>query len=186
MIATVRFIQWRRRAYKGGGEALYAYLAESKRVEGNPKSIIVGYLGSISSTALECKDRHDAFWQQVRNNLADHALSKEDLTRLEEAIAKRVPLKSKALAALISSDSQEWYTHVTEAIALYRGDSKGLKMLEATAIKCIPHTRIRFYKVDGESNSPIPACAFYYLGEQDSRFREVFGSVGQCFAPSRQ
>ena len=69
--------------------------------------------------------------------------------------------------------------NVSEAIALCRGDSAGLKSLALKATKCDPSSRIYFHKPNGErSSSPVPSCAFYYLGADDARFRQVFSSIG--------
>ena len=71
--------------------------------------------------------------------------------------------------------------NVTEAIALCRGDSEGLKLLESRATQCKPSSRIYFHKESGErSDKPVPGCAFYYLGADDARFRQTFGNIGRC------
>ncbi len=89
---------------------MYAYLAESKRIEGKPKSLILDYLDSIAAEDLKYKDKCKAFRKQVQVILATHELSKEVIARLEEALDKKVPLKNKTLTALTSNESEEWYT----------------------------------------------------------------------------
>lgn len=70
---------------------------------------------------------------------------------------------------------------VIEAVALGRGDSRGQKLLESKATKCVLSSRIRFYNSAGvESSKPIPGCAFYYLGANDLRFQQVFSTVALC------
>lgn len=70
-------------------------------------------------------------------------------------------------------------SNVTEAIALCRGDSEGLKLLRSRATKCDPSRRIYFHNASGErSTKPVPGCAFYYLGADDTRFCQVFSRIG--------
>ena len=104
------FIQWRRRAYKNGGEAWYAYLCESKRVEGKPVCVNLGYLGSIASEDVNHKQRREAFWTQARENLAQHHFSDKTKAGIEDAISRRVPKKCKTLKAMTSNNTEEWYT----------------------------------------------------------------------------
>jgi hypothetical protein len=70
-----------------------AILAESTRVDGKPTQRHIAYLGGITDSALEHPAHRGYFWQEVMQRLDQLAnrVLKDDRTRIEEAIAEKVP-----------------------------------------------------------------------------------------------
>jgi hypothetical protein len=70
-----------------------AILAESKRVDGKPRQQHIAYLGGINDSALELPAHRGYFWQEVTQQLdqLSNRVLKDDRTRIEEAIAEKVP-----------------------------------------------------------------------------------------------
>lgn len=104
------FIRWQTRKYKRGGEAWYASLCESKRVEGKSTSFCLGYLGSIAADGIRDKDQREVFWQQAMSNLEAHNLTPEGKKQIETLIQERVSHPKEKWSALHSTGVVEWYT----------------------------------------------------------------------------
>jgi hypothetical protein len=94
------FLRWqkrkrRSRAFGGRGNDTHwaAILAESARVDGEPRQRHIAYLGGITDSAIEVAAQRAFFWQEV-TQLLDHLANrvlKDDRAQIEEAIAEKVP-----------------------------------------------------------------------------------------------
>lgn len=75
---------------------------------------------------------------------------------------------------------------VSQAVLLVR-PSPGSSWYQALSSRfpcCLTHKRIRFIDASGqEQTSPVHGNAFFYLGEQEERFREVFSTIGAVTRP---
>ena len=70
------------------------------------------------------------------------------------------------------------------AVLLVRGDSEGVKALEAIAVSCEPYKRIAFISpTDPTKNSPVPGCRLWYLGCDKFAFAAAFADLGAIRAP---
>jgi len=104
------FVRWQVRKYKRGGEAWYASLCESKRVEGKVTSCCLGYIGSIAANDIKDKEKRTVFWQQARANLECHNLPQEQAEQIESSLSRRVPYPKGNRSILHSTGEIEWYT----------------------------------------------------------------------------
>lgn len=70
------------------------------------------------------------------------------------------------------------------AVLLVRGDSEGVKALEAIALSCEPYKRIAFISpTDPTKNSPVPGCRLWYLGCDELAFAAAFADFGAIRVP---
>lgn len=75
---------------------------------------------------------------------------------------------------------------ICEAILLVRpaAGSSWYQELSARYLACVPDKRIRFIDTTAKSQkSPIHGNAFFYLGQNIEKFREVFGRIGVVTKP---
>jgi hypothetical protein len=75
---------------------------------------------------------------------------------------------------------------VSQAVMLMRPSpgSSWFQELSSRFPCCIPHKRIRFIDAKGQAQaSPVHGNAFFYLGENIERFREVFSDTGVVTRP---
>lgn len=70
------------------------------------------------------------------------------------------------------------------AVLLVRGDSEGVKALEAIAVSCEPYKRISFISpTDPTKNNPVPGCRLWYLGPDKFAFAAAFADFGAIRVP---
>jgi hypothetical protein len=75
---------------------------------------------------------------------------------------------------------------ITSALLLVRPapGSAWYQQLSALFPCCIPHKRIKFINASGKAQkSPVHGNAFFYLGNDMERFREVFSAIGVVTKP---
>ena len=103
------FVRWRtrtRRARAFGRDPRAdthwaAILAESSRIDGKPTQRHIAYLGGITESAIELPAQHAFFWKEVKQQLDQLAVSKDDRARIEAAVEAKVP-------RLIRREYNEW------------------------------------------------------------------------------
>lgn len=92
------------------------------------------------------------------------------------------PYSQPLIAQFIEKAVEEYGNkHVTEAIVLTHNytDTKWFHQIETVAA-CICFTlgRVRFEKSDGQIASPTQGSAFFYLGSNPEKFRQIFEEFG--------
>lgn len=57
------------------------------------------------------------------------------------------------------------------------------QMFDCASAVCFPRSRIKYWGVDGEKNSPLQGQAFLYFGEEPDLFCQVFRQFGAVVSP---
>jgi hypothetical protein len=87
------FVRWRHRS-----EKLIALLVKIARVNGAPRQQHIAVLGSVPKSGGGWRDRCE-FWEEVVSRLDDasysHRMSLAERTKIEDAIALKVPRPNK-------------------------------------------------------------------------------------------
>ncbi len=104
------FVRWQKKVNRKGEESLYAALCSGAWVEGKTKSLYLGALGNIADGDIRFKPKREVFWRGVQSRLVELGVEKEQLIKVEEAIAQRVPRPGDKCLVQHSSNSVEWYT----------------------------------------------------------------------------
>ena len=72
-----------------------AILAESQRIDGKPTQRHIAYLGGITESAIELPAQRAFFWKEVKQQLDELEVSKDDRARIEAAVEAKVPRLSR-------------------------------------------------------------------------------------------
>lgn len=113
------FIKWRHEGPYKGVTRWYAYLAESKRVDGKPRQKVIAYLASIEQRARDSEwIRVDTFWYEVTRSLCLTGVGPGEYSQTMHAVGKRVPLPTyQSWCASIVREHEDWikqHSHLTE------------------------------------------------------------------------
>lgn len=156
------FVRWQVRKYKRGGDAWYASLCESKRVEGKVTSCYLGYIGSIAANDIKDREKRTVFWQQARANLECHNLPQEQAEQIESSLSQRVPYPNANRLIQHSTGNDEWYTPPEWVALAQYGSVKAYAVLTSR-------------KVGASTLYPVPLCAGFLEGNFDTRFLTTLG-----------
>ena len=89
-----------------------AILVESCRVDGKPRQRHIAYLGGITESAIELHvpNQRGFFWNEVMDRLdkLDNHIDKDERTKIEATIAKRVPRLSEKEKKQANAGRARW------------------------------------------------------------------------------
>lgn len=104
------FVRWQTKLNRKGEEILYAALCSTDWVERKAKSRYLGALGNIAVGDISYKSHREVFWRGVQSRLVELGVEKDQLVKVEEAIAQRVPRPGDKRIPQHSTGNDEWYT----------------------------------------------------------------------------
>lgn len=154
------FVRWQKRTNRKGEEILYAALCSGAWVEGKTKPFYLGALGNIAVGDIRFKGHREIFWRVTQARLVDLGLEKEQLVKVEEALAQRVPRPGDKQLIQHSSGNNEWYTP-PQWVTLARNVMGGIDLDPASSDAA--QTRIQ--------------AATYYTIQDDGLSKHWFGRV---------
>ena len=154
-----------------------AILAESYSVDGDPRSRLIAYLGSITESSIKIDPQRCHFWDRVTralDRLGDQ-VSDDDRAQIEAAIAVKVPRPSLAEYRDIARDSARklGWDFLTEAQqAVLRDEAKELQRSQVAADESIDtsigETRVEEASVEETSVDESLLCSFCGKSQDDA------------------
>ena len=113
------FIKWRHEETREGTTRWYAYLAESKRINGKPRQKVITYLAAIEQDRDGEWIHADTFWFNVTRSLCVATdVAPSDCSWAMDKVGERVPLPTyRQWSALIPDGYGEWmkqHSHLTK------------------------------------------------------------------------
>jgi ClpX C4-type zinc finger len=149
-----------------------AILAERYSVDGDPRSRLIAYLGSITESSIKIDPQRCHFWDRVTralDRLGDQ-VTDDDRAQIEAAIAVKVPRPSLAEYRDIARESARklGWDFLTEAQqAALQGEAKELQRSEDTADESI-HASTGKTSVGETSDIESLLCSFCGKSQEDA------------------
>lgn len=93
--------------------------------------------------------------------------STELIAKFSEKLVKELPQIEAAIVLVNNATETEWFC----------------KLVGMARAVCFPNGRVKFYRPDGTTGSPLQGQAILYYGDSPERFIETFRSKGWCALP---
>ena len=93
--------------------------------------------------------------------------STELIAKFSDKLVKELPQIEAAIVLVNNATETEWFC----------------KLVSMARAVCFPNGRVKFYRPDGTTGTPLQGQAILYYGEYPERFIDVFRSKGWCALP---
>jgi hypothetical protein len=103
------FIKWRYEGPYKGYTRWYAYLAESKRINGKPRQKIITYLSSIDQDTDGDWIERSTFWYHIHRSLCLAAVTPGEYSKAMRKVGERIPLPTyQQWSQWLPNEHQQW------------------------------------------------------------------------------